>query len=71
MNSIETKRQYEFMEKHELLPHNKVRVTYSDGSRYEGNWERDKRNGHGKLIYPDGTVFEGEFADDAPVTDGE
>lgn len=33
--------QYEFMEKHELLPHNKVRVTYSDGSVMTVDYEKE------------------------------
>lgn len=42
-------------------------MTYSDGSCYEGGWENDKRSGHGKLTYADGTVFEGEFLEGEPV----
>jgi hypothetical protein len=38
-------------------------MTYADGSQYEGQWEDDKRCGHGKLIRVDGTIMEGEFFD--------
>lgn len=30
--------------------------------RYEGDFVNGKRSGHGKIYYPDGSIFEGEFA---------
>ena len=38
---------------------------------YTGEYLNGKWHGHGILEFPDGTAFEGEFADDAPVTDEE
>jgi hypothetical protein len=37
--------------------------TYSwpDGMRYEGYFEKDKKNGFGHLFYPDGRRYEGKF----------
>ena len=32
---------------------------WSDGSRYEGFWLKDKANGRGRLIHADGDVYEG------------
>jgi hypothetical protein len=32
---------------------------WADGSRYEGYWKSDKACGVGKLIHPDGDIYEG------------
>jgi hypothetical protein len=34
-----------------------------DGSKYEGKWKDDKRNGKGTLIWPDGLIYEGQWKD--------
>ena len=31
------------------------------GASYIGKWENDMKNGQGKMIYPDGTSYEGRF----------
>ena len=43
------------------------KMIYFNGDLYEGNWENDKRNGKGRLLYgQDGCigVYVGEFLDD-------
>jgi hypothetical protein len=30
---------------------------------YEGEWLNDKQHGKGKEVWPDGTVYEGNFED--------
>ena len=32
------------------------------GVLYEGDWVDDKQHGHGKETWPDGAVYEGQFA---------
>jgi len=32
---------------------------YKDGTRYDGNWKLDKKNGKGKMTYIDGAVYSG------------
>lgn len=42
-------------------------MKYSDDDAnglYEGQWKDDKRNGKGKIIWPDRDIYEGEFLDD-------
>ncbi|MCH8554238.1 MAG: hypothetical protein LAT76_03710, partial [Schleiferiaceae bacterium] len=34
---------------------------FTDGSRYEGSWRSDARNGFGVMYYPDGSRFEGQW----------
>ena len=38
------------------------------GSIYEGDFELNKKHGHGTLQYSDGNVFEGEFKNNKPRT---
>ena len=38
-------------------------ITYSDGSRYEGEYKRDKKSGYGVLYYVDGNRYEGGWKD--------
>jgi hypothetical protein len=40
--------------------------TYQDGSRYDGGWKNEKRNGYGIWVRPDGTKYAGEWVDDKP-----
>lgn len=37
---------------------------YPNFDKYEGEWVRNRRHGRGKLIYADGRVYEGDFAED-------
>ena len=38
---------------------------YQEGSRYEGQWKNDKRDGQGIMTYlDDGRRLEGEFKED-------
>ena len=39
------------------------KLTYTDGSVYEGKWENGKFHGQGKLTRPDGRVYEGTWED--------
>ena len=39
----------------------KVDATLPDGSSYKGQWNGDKKEGHGILKYPDGAVYEGSY----------
>lgn len=39
-------------------------VTWSDGTRYEGDWHDGKRAGYGVCSYADGTRYAGEWRDD-------
>jgi hypothetical protein len=41
----------------------KKRLTFEDGSVYEGDYADGKKNGNGKMVYPDGKVEEGEWKD--------
>uniref|UniRef100_A0A8C5REZ4 MORN repeat containing 1 n=1 Tax=Laticauda laticaudata TaxID=8630 RepID=A0A8C5REZ4_LATLA len=38
--------------------------------KYEGQWKRGKKHGHGKLLFKDGSYYEGEFADGEIVGHG-
>lgn len=40
-------------------------AAYSDGCRYEGQWQNNKREGFGVLIYPNGRRQEGEWRNDS------
>jgi hypothetical protein len=33
----------------------------SDGTYYEGNWRNDKKDGSGKIVFPNGDVISGTF----------
>jgi hypothetical protein len=33
----------------------------SDGTYYEGSWKNDKRDGVGKLFFPNGDIISGLF----------
>lgn len=33
-------------------------------SRYEGQWDRDKKSGRGKCVFPDGSYYIGEYRND-------
>ena len=38
--------------------------TYSDGSKYVGEWKNGKRDGEGTYTFHDGNKYEGEFKED-------
>jgi hypothetical protein len=40
------------------------RMTYADGSVYEGQWHRGKRHGRGSYIFCDGSMYDGQFERD-------
>lgn len=44
--------------------------SYSDGSKYTGDWFEDRRHGRGRMELPDGTVYEGDWRDDARHGEG-
>jgi hypothetical protein len=39
-------------------------MSFSDGSKYVGEWKDDKRDGRGLYIFPNGTKQMGKFRDD-------
>jgi hypothetical protein len=43
---------------------------YQDGSRYEGEWQGEKRHGQGVWTRPDKTVYAGEWKNDKPDGQG-
>ena len=44
--------------------------TWPHGAKYEGEYQKDRRNGHGVYHYPDGRRYEGEYKDDRPNGQG-
>lgn len=38
------------------------KVTYPDGSKFEGRFRHDKHEGNGKFLFADGALYRGEFA---------
>lgn len=38
-------------------------MIFSDGSLYEGDWQKDKQDGFGRHIHLDGDVYEGQWKD--------
>jgi hypothetical protein len=34
---------------------------WTDGSKYEGEWEKGIQHGRGKMTFPDGSVKDGMF----------
>jgi hypothetical protein len=39
------------------------KMTYEDGSTYEGKWKNGLRHGNGRCIFVDNSVYEGQFMD--------
>lgn len=37
---------------------------YNDGSKYEGEWAEDKRNGIGTTLYANGNFYTGQWSCD-------
>eukprot|EP00756_Hemistasia_phaeocysticola_P053124 Hpha_TRINITY_DN28522_c0_g1::TRINITY_DN28522_c0_g1_i1::g.18581::m.18581 len=59
---------FEFPEGHfegsvRCLRHGWGRQAYSDGSRYEGEWQDDQFHGRGKLLGPRGDEYDGEWSE--------
>ncbi|CAH9130708.1 unnamed protein product [Cuscuta epithymum] len=44
-----------------VLPHDKGRYTWSDGTVYDGHWAEGKMDGKGWIIWSSGSSYEGEF----------
>jgi hypothetical protein len=38
-----------------------LQIYNSDGTYYEGNWKNDKRDGVGKIFFPNGDIISGLF----------
>jgi hypothetical protein len=47
------------------------RLTWKDGSYYEGEWKCDKAHGFGILMHSDGDIYKGEWTNDAANGFGE
>lgn len=47
--------------------HGEGTLFYSNGARYEGQWQQGKKHGRGVYVFEDGHVFSGHFLDDRPV----
>jgi cell division septation protein DedD len=45
-------------------------MTYPDGSKYEGQWKNDVKNGEGAYTYPDNVKYVDQFKDGKPVGQG-
>jgi hypothetical protein len=39
--------------------HGKGDMTLSDSTKYQGDWEDDKRHGYGEVEFGDGTKYQG------------
>ena len=37
-------------------------MIYSDGSKYEGEWQKGKQHGLGTFTFPDGKIKSGKWA---------
>ncbi len=44
-----------------LKPVAKPEYTYKNGSKYIGQWVNGFRHGNGKMIWPDGASYEGQW----------
>ena len=40
-----------------------MRYSTDDKPVYDGDWRDDKRNGKGKMMWPNGHTYEGDFVD--------
>ncbi|CAK0860116.1 unnamed protein product [Prorocentrum cordatum] len=45
-------------------------VTWPEGSKYSGQFERGKANGEGYLLRTDGSVYKGQFGEDCMSGEG-
>lgn len=46
------------------LRHGKGKVIYIDGTYYDGNWFKGKKEGWGEHLYADGTIYKGDWKND-------
>lgn len=54
------------------MRHGTGKMAYEDGSIYEGDWRKDKREGQGTFTWnKDKAVYKGEFKDDCITGKGE
>ena len=44
--------------------HGTGKMTYEDGSVYQGEWRDGKKRGKGTMTYADGDVYEGKWDED-------
>ncbi|MDE6060644.1 MAG: hypothetical protein K2G31_04165, partial [Clostridia bacterium] len=44
-------------------PHGHGVMTFSDGSKYDGEWRDALMHGHGAMTWRDGTKYNGEWRD--------
>ncbi|KAJ9512720.1 hypothetical protein QJQ45_019057 [Haematococcus lacustris] len=54
----------------ELVHQAQHTVTLATGSRFEGTWRADKKQGPGVHVFENGEVWQGMFCDDRPVLEG-
>jgi len=59
---------YEGVVVNDAEKHGKGRISYTDGSVYEGEWVKERRHGPGQLTSAAGDVFQGVFERDVPVS---
>lgn len=52
------------------LKHGKGKITYIDGSYYEGDFVDDKKEGHGRQLSKDGTIYDGKWHNDMREGEG-
>ena len=55
---------YEGMKNQNNQYHGKGKLTYLDGTYYDGEWSNGQRNGHGTHVFIDGTTFIGTYVND-------
>lgn len=46
------------------------KITYQDGTTYQGDWVNNHPNGEGKIIFSDGSTFEGTVTMGQPTDQG-
>lgn len=49
------------------LRHGQGTFYYSNGSKYEGEWNENLKNGYGVFTFEDGTCYSGPFENDRMV----
>eukprot|EP00347_Sterkiella_histriomuscorum_P020141 403338954 len=48
----------------------KIKILYSNGEYYEGDFKQNKRNGKGTYYYENGDIYEGDFINDKRLSKG-
>ena len=51
-------------------PHGRVKILFTDGSFYDGNYANHRRHGQGVMFYPNGEWYEGEWNNDKRIGRG-